>query len=129
MSDLIKDAKKELKVTLEDKEKNMIRLRFDFFHSKKIWEEVKPKFEKLDAEAIGIKKELDTITQQGGNSYKSKERSVKLTKRIEDIGLEIRPYAQVKNDVDKIADVIPKAEAVINSLKDCVNNPQQIYGK
>ncbi len=127
MSDLIKDARKELKITLEDKEKNMVRLRFDLYHSTLVWAGVKDKFGKLDAEAIQIKKDLDLINQQGGNSYKSKEKSVTLTKRMEEIGVEIRPMAQLKNDMDRITDIIPKAEAVINSLKDCIDNPQKIY--
>ena len=121
MSDL-KRVKKVLSQTLKEKEDNMIKLYLDLFHGKLQAIGVDERLEEIENEGIKYGKELETFRLKH-----TKQKITELEDKLRALQSEKKDLIEIRDNVRFTKHIIEEGEKLIETIKDCIKNPQKIY--
>lgn len=120
-----KNVKKVLKKALQAKEDNLILLHLDRYHAKKIAESLRKRNAEEEKEYKKLEKELD-LERKKPRKVRNKERIIEIENRIEIIRRHRKELERVWNDVNNYNIIIEKAKFLIETIKECIENPQKL---
>ena len=123
---MLKSEKQVLQDVLEDREQNLIKIRFDLFHAKRKWRQLQSQLVELEKTKMQIQEELNMIKIMVGKSTKSKQREIELAEKLPEIEQEIKEINVYKYDIESTEKLIPLAEGVIESLKECIKDSKKL---